>query len=62
VTEDGIVMVPDVPVKKGMKPKQGEPVEVGFDRIRRGSVEVEFSRPGEPEPETLDIDDEAEEA
>ena len=62
VTEDGIVVVPDVPVKKGMKPKQGEPVEVGFDRIRRGSVEVEFSRPGEPEPETLDIDDEAEEA
>jgi ribosome maturation factor RimP len=26
-----------------MKPKQGEPVKLPFDRIRNGKVEIEFS-------------------
>ena len=30
-------------MKKGMKPKQGEPVKLPFDRIRSGKVEIEFS-------------------
>jgi ribosome maturation factor RimP len=30
-------------VKKGMKPKQGDPIKLPFDRIRNGKVEIEFS-------------------
>ncbi|MDP9883511.1 ribosome maturation factor RimP [Sinomonas atrocyanea] len=43
VTEDGIVLVPDLPAKKGVKPKPGAPIELAFDAIRSGKVEVEFS-------------------
>ncbi|GAB4099225.1 ribosome maturation factor RimP [Sinomonas halotolerans] len=54
VAESGIVVVPDLPAKKGVKPKKGEPVEVPFDRIRSGRVEVDFSHLDEVElgPET----------
>lgn len=61
-TDTGIVVIPDLPVKKGMKPKQGDPLTLEFDRIRRGTVDVEFTRPGEPDEELLEIDDEEEEA
>jgi ribosome maturation factor RimP len=27
-----------------MKPKQGEPERIGFGKIRKGNVEIEFSR------------------
>ena len=43
VTESGIVVVPDLPAKKGVKPKPGDPVELPFDRIRSGKVEIEFA-------------------
>lgn len=43
VTGSGIVVVPDLPAKKGVKPKPGEPVELPFDRIRSGKVEIEFA-------------------
>lgn len=43
VREDGIVLVPDLPAKKGVKPKPGAPVELAFETIRSGKVEVEFS-------------------
>lgn len=43
VDDDGVLLRPELVVKKGMKPKQGEPVRIGFDAIRRGNVEVEFS-------------------
>jgi ribosome maturation factor RimP len=43
VDDDGVTLVPELTVKKGMKPKQGEPVKIPFDRIRQGKVEIEFS-------------------
>lgn len=43
VAEDGIVVVPDPPAKKGVKPKPGDPVRLPFERIRSGRVEIEFS-------------------
>ncbi|MFJ5955755.1 ribosome maturation factor RimP [Paenarthrobacter sp. NPDC092416] len=43
VDEDGVTLVPEHEVKKGMKPKQGDPVTIPFDRIRNGKVEIEFS-------------------
>ncbi|HET8879303.1 MAG TPA: ribosome maturation factor RimP [Arthrobacter sp.] len=39
----GVTLVPELAVKKGMKPKQGDPVKLPFDRIRSGKVEIEFS-------------------
>ena len=44
VDDDGVTLVPEITVKKGMKPKQGEPIKLPFDRIRSGKVEIEFSR------------------
>jgi len=43
VDDGGVTLVPELAVKKGMKPKQGEPVKLPFDRIRSGKVEIEFS-------------------
>lgn len=43
VDEAGVTLIPELAVKKGMKPKQGEPVTLPFDRIRSGKVEIEFS-------------------
>lgn len=44
VDDGGVTLVPELAVKKGMKPKQGDPVKLPFDRIRSGKVEIEFSR------------------
>ncbi|MCW1249826.1 ribosome maturation factor RimP [Acaricomes phytoseiuli] len=44
VTEAGVTLQPEVQVKKGMKPKLGEPVSFSFDKIRQAKVEVEFHR------------------
>lgn len=43
VDDGGVTLVPELAVKKGMKPKQGDPVNLPFDRIRSGKVEIEFS-------------------
>lgn len=43
VDDAGVTLVPEIAVKKGMKPRQGEPVKLPFDRIRNGKVEIEFS-------------------
>ncbi|MDN3937314.1 MULTISPECIES: ribosome maturation factor RimP [unclassified Arthrobacter] len=43
VDSSGVTLVPELAVKKGMKPKQGDPVKLPFDRIRSGKVEIEFS-------------------
>src|SRR6476661_9537235 len=43
VDESGVTIVPEIAVKKGMKPKQGDPVKLPFDKIRSGKVEIEFS-------------------
>ena len=53
VDGSGVTLVPEIAVKKGMKPKQGEPVKLPFDRIRNGKVEIEFSHLNEAglEPE-----------
>ena len=49
VDEDGVLFKPELPVKKGMKPKQGEPEKLLFSVIRRGVVELEFARLDEAE-------------
>jgi ribosome maturation factor RimP len=43
VREDGVTLRPQLPVKKGMKPKEGEPVDLAFSNIRSGKVEIEFT-------------------
>jgi len=43
VDDGGVTILPEIAVKKGMKPKQGDPVKLPFDRIRNGKVEIEFS-------------------
>jgi ribosome maturation factor RimP len=43
VDASGVTLVPEIAVKKGMKPKQGDPIKLPFDRIRNGKVEIEFS-------------------
>jgi ribosome maturation factor RimP len=43
VDDAGVTLVPELVVKKGMKPKQGDPIKIPFDRIRNGKVEIEFS-------------------
>ncbi|TNB73856.1 ribosome maturation factor RimP [Arthrobacter sp. BB-1] len=43
VDDDGVTIIPEIAVKKGMKPKQGDPIKLPFDRIRNGKVEIEFS-------------------
>ena len=49
VDDDGVQLLPEVPVKKGMKPRQGNPEKVLFSSIRRGVVEIEFARLDEAE-------------
>ncbi|MDT0194668.1 ribosome maturation factor RimP [Arthrobacter sp. AB6] len=53
VDDGGVTIIPEIAVKKGMKPKQGDPVKLPFDRIRNGKVEIEFSHLSEDglEPE-----------
>jgi ribosome maturation factor RimP len=43
VGDDSVTIRPDIPVKKGMKPKHGEPVQLAFANIRSGKVEIEFT-------------------
>jgi ribosome maturation factor RimP len=43
VTATGIRLIPQLPVKKGMKPKQGDPLALEFSKIRKGTVQVEFA-------------------
>ena len=43
VTDTGIRLIPQLPVKKGMKPKQGDPLTLEFTKIRKGTVQVEFA-------------------
>ncbi|MCD4852473.1 ribosome maturation factor RimP [Arthrobacter sp. AK01] len=43
VEDDAVTLIPEHEVKKGMKPKQGDPITIPFDRIRQGKVEIEFS-------------------
>ncbi|WP_253908441.1 ribosome maturation factor RimP [Arthrobacter sp. H41] len=51
VSATGIRLVPQLPVKKGMKPKQGEPTSIEFSRIRKGTVQVEFAHADEHQTE-----------
>ena len=52
---EGITLVPELPVKKGMKPKQGEQIHLTFDQIAKGRVEIEFTHL-EDEPAGEDAD------
>ncbi|MHA7210616.1 ribosome maturation factor RimP [Arthrobacter sp. MDT1-65] len=54
VTATGIRMIPQLPVKKGMKPKQGDPLALEFSRIRKGTVQVEFAHPEDEHHENSD--------
>lgn len=49
VEDDGVMLRPELEVKKGMKPKQGEIEKVLFTNIRKGAVEIEFARLDEAE-------------
>ena len=64
VDDDGITLIPELPVKKGMKAKQGDPVHLPFANIRKGRVEVEFAHleddpAGEDAPENETTAEEA---
>lgn len=61
VDGDGITIVPEIEVKKGMKPKQGEARSIGFSLIRRGNVEVEFTRAEAAALQELELDPEDDE-
>ena len=61
VDETGITIVPEIAVKKGMKPKQGEARTIEFGSIRRGNVEVEFARAEAADLTELELDDEDDE-
>lgn len=61
VTETGITIIPEITVKKGMKPKVGEPRTIEFGSIRRGNVEVEFARAESADLTELELDDEDDE-
>lgn len=50
VDDDAVTVRPEVAVKKGMKPKQGDPVRIPYGKIRRGNVEVEFTHMDEVIP------------
>ncbi|MFD1214698.1 ribosome maturation factor RimP [Arthrobacter sp. GCM10027362] len=43
VEEDAVTVRPDLPAKKGMKAKPGDPVRIPFGNIRSGKVEIEFT-------------------
>lgn len=43
VEDDAVTVRPDLPAKKGVKPKQGDPVRIPFANIRAGKVEIEFT-------------------
>ncbi|MER1996485.1 MAG: ribosome maturation factor RimP [Arthrobacter sp.] len=64
VDETGITLIPELAVKKGMKPKQGEKTHLAFDQIAKGRVEIEFAHlDDEPAGEDADgINSTAEEA
>jgi len=55
VDETGITLMPELAVKKGMKPKQGEKTHLAFDQIAKGRVEIEFAHL-EDEPAGEDAD------
>lgn len=58
VTDGGIVLVPDLPAKKGVKPKPGDPLELPLEKIRSGRVEIEFTHLEDVELDTdLDVED-----
>lgn len=56
VGDDAVTLRPELPVKKGVKAKQGEPERIPFSSIRKGVVEIEFARLDEAE---LDLEFEA---
>lgn len=49
VDADGVRVRPQTTVKKGMKPRKGEPVHIPFTQIGKGAVEIEFNAADEPE-------------
>jgi len=44
VRDDGVTLRPQLAARKGVKPKEGEPVELAFSSIRSGKVEIEFTQ------------------
>lgn len=42
-TDSSVTLTPLVAVRKGTKPKFGEDREIPYDRIRKGTVQVEFA-------------------
>ena len=59
ITDEGITVIPELAAKKGMVPKQGEPLRLSFGEIRRGKVEVEFTHLDEVPLDDEPLDDDA---
>lgn len=53
--DEGVTIRPAIPVKKGMKPKSGEPTSFAFEQIRKGTVEIEFTH-ADAGPDTAGTD------
>lgn len=47
VDDGGVTVRPEKTVKKGMKPKKGEPTHLDYGRIKKGKVDIEFTHAGE---------------
>ncbi len=43
VSDTGVRILPQLPVRKGTKAKQGDPLTLDFSRISKGTVQVEFA-------------------
>ncbi|PPB49789.1 ribosome maturation factor RimP [Arthrobacter pityocampae] len=54
VSDTGVRLIPQLPVKKGMKPKLGDPLALDFSRIRKGTVQVEFAHPDDDHHDDTD--------
>lgn len=61
VQENGVQLRPELPARKGVKPKQGEPIRLAFASIRKAGVEIEFvhAEDGNTESEHLSAAEEA---
>ncbi len=57
VDDDGIRLTPQIPVKKGMKPKTGDPLTLLFTEIRKGTVQVEFTHLDDTHLDDTHLDD-----
>ncbi|MBP2217567.1 ribosome maturation factor RimP [Arthrobacter sp. CAN_C5] len=61
VSGDSVRLTPQIPVKKGMKPKTGDPLTLPLAGIRKGTVQVEFAHLDDTHPDESPLDDSGDE-